>query len=128
MPKPTKYSPTAIDMVRLSKIESSENPNAYNKGSGARGLVQITKPALDEWNQYHPESKYSQQQLFDPNVNMEVGTWYMTQRIPQMLQAYNIPITPDTMLWAYNVGIGRVRAGVKPTETVNYINKYNATT
>lgn len=113
-----------IDMEQVYQIESSGNPKAYNESSQARGLGQITPIVLKEWNNFHPGLQFTAEELFNPDINREVSTWYMQKRIPQMLKAKGLPITDETMLWAYNAGIGRVVEGVKPVETRNYIQKY----
>ena len=47
-----------VDMDNIYRIESSHNPKAYNSGSKAKGLGQITPIVLKEWNNYHPNDKH----------------------------------------------------------------------
>ncbi len=110
--------PNLIDA--LIQQESSWNAGAYNKKSGATGLGQITVPALTEFNQFNKE-RYTMADMKDPQKNMRVTHWYVMDRIPQMLQAYKLPVSLDNVLWAYNAGVGRVKNKVMPQETVNYI-------
>ena len=105
----------------LIQAESSGNPTATSI-KGARGLMQITQPALDDFNLYQKKS-YVMDDMFDEGKNREVGRWYFADRIPKMLNAYQIEDTVENRLWAYNAGIGNVRKGIKPQETVNYIKK-----
>lgn len=114
-----------IDLKIIAFIESSNNPMAFNAKSGARGLYQITPICLQEWNNYHPDSKFNLQDLYNPLVSEGIAEWYLQKRIPQMLKHYGIPVKVDSILWGYNAGIGNVVKGVKPQETVDYIRKYN---
>ena len=116
-----------ICLSAVQAIESSGDPLAYNKHSGARGLYQITEICLADYNQYHTQ-QYTLEQLYDPEINEKIAAWYLLVRIPQMLDHYNIIITPDNILWAYNAGIGKVRKGIMPEETKNYIKKYHKLT
>lgn len=127
--KTVKKAPLMVDMNKIYSIESSNNPNAYNHNSGARGLGQVTSVGLADYNQLNPKAPYKQEQLFDPVVNSQVSNWTMNQRIPQMLNAYSIPDTVENRLIAYNWGIGNLRKMTQgqaqlPLETSNYIKKY----
>lgn len=124
-----------IDMKKIVQIESSGNPKAVNKKSGARGLTQLVKPTWEECVK-KLKKNWSWDDAFDGKKNLIVGTYYMNKRIPQMLKYYKIPDTVETRLAAYNWGIGYVYKAYKkygnewinyiPTETKNYIKKYNA--
>lgn len=114
-----------VDMERVFQIESSLNPQAHNRRSGAIGLGQITPVVVQEWNRYHKELPLTSDDLWNPDLNREVATWYMTERIPAMLRAFKLPVTTDNMLWAYNAGIGRVRQGRMPAETRGYLRRYH---
>lgn len=111
-----------IDMRRIAAIESSNNPKAYNKSSGARGLYQVTDICRRDYNQMTGEN-ISPAQLYDPAVNEKVSSWYFNQRIPQLLVYYGQPVTTENVLSAYNAGFSRVGKPL-PDETVNYIKKY----
>ena len=117
-----------IDMDKISMIESSNNPMAYNKHSNARGLYQITPICLADYNQYH-KIQYTTDQLYDKRINYDIAYWYMNVRIPQLLKHYKQKDTVDNRLIAYNAGIKYLIKGLKlPTETINYISKYNIDT
>lgn len=113
-----------IDMSVIAKIESSGRPDAYNARSGARGLYQITPICLQEWNNFHPKDKHTLDDLFHPDTNTKIATWFMLIRIPQMLRYYGVPVTIENMIVAWNAGIVYARRGVVPTETANFIKKY----
>ena len=90
--------------------------------AGARGIMQITQPALIDYNKYNKTS-YTMDDMYNPQVNSRVGVWYLGKRIPQMLSAYNVPDTVENRLWAYNAGIGNLTKGILPKETADYISK-----
>jgi len=117
----------------IIKNESDGDPFAYNKGSGARGLMQITRIGLNDWNNYHPKEKYKPDDLWEPEINVKIGTWMMNERGPQLLKAYRFEDTTTNRLINYNHGIGNMQKWRKkgggfdrlPDETQGYINKYN---
>jgi hypothetical protein len=55
-------------------IESDYCANAES-GAGAIGLCQIMKCCLNEYNDNH-KVKYTMEDMFDPEKNLEVGFWY----------------------------------------------------
>ena len=119
-----------IDIQAIISIESSGNPHAYNAKSGAIGLMQITEICLDEFNAFaFADNIYGLGDLYNPPVNIMIGTWYINERIPQMLKHYRIEDTVENRLISYNFGIGNLRKYLKgevklPKETRNYIKKY----
>ena len=124
-----KSSIDEVNIERIIIIESSGNPYALNERSGARGLMQITPICLKEWNNENLD-KYTLDDLYNPVINKRIGTWYMNEKIPTYLWAYNIKDTIENRLIAYNWGIGNLRNYVNgklknlPYETKRYIKKY----
>jgi soluble lytic murein transglycosylase-like protein len=114
-----------IDLDIIARIESNNNPNAYNSTSGAVGMYQITRICLEDYTNYH-KTKYLLNEMFDPIKAKIVANWYMNKRIPQMLKHYKRKDTIENRLWCYNAGIGMLLKGIKPKETKEYINKYKA--
>lgn len=119
-----------INLEAIIKIESSGDPKAFNKKSGARGLCQITPICLEEWNarQGH-RGRFEEKDLFNASINKMVANWYLNERIPAMLIHYALPVSLDFILGAYNFGIGNMKkiwnGEIKwPEETKNYIRKY----
>lgn len=51
--------------------------------------------------------------LYNPKINVKIGTWYINQRIPQMLKAYDIEDTIENRLIAYHDGIGNLQKYLK---------------
>ena len=115
-----------INLEIIKNIESSGNPNAYNKKSQAKGHYQITPITLKEWNNYNPKDKHTDKDLYNPEVNKKIADWYMNKRISQMHKAYKIQDTLENRLTSYNAGIGNTRKGRVPTETQKYIKKYKS--
>lgn len=112
----------------LIQTESSGDPSAFNKGSGARGLTQITPIAWQDLLAHYPK-KYSklnyQTDIFKPEVARMAGTDYLGI-INNYLRAYKLQQSLENLLGAYNWGIGNVRKlGIEkaPPETINYITK-----
>ncbi|MBI2630589.1 transglycosylase SLT domain-containing protein [Candidatus Pacearchaeota archaeon] len=117
----------------IISVESNGNPNAHNKTSGARGLMQITpKGGLAEWNKCNPHKRYSEKDLFDEEINRKIGSWYI-QKIVQYLEWYNIEPTIENVASVYNCGIGNFMKSLKnntnlPAETQEYFRKVRART
>lgn len=119
-----------VDLDAVRMIESSGNPQAYNESSGARGLYQITKICLDDWNGMHPREQYSLDDLWDPKINKRIAVWYLFDRIPQLLDHYGVLITTENILISYHDGIGNLRKYLKGKrvlgkEMIGYVEKYN---
>lgn len=112
-----------IDMDAIAQIESSGNPLAYNHQDGAIGLYQITPVVLKEYNAYHAQ-KFTRNNLYSAHINFAIASWYMRVRIPQMLVAYNLPLTTTNKIIAWNAGISNARKGRIPPITKQYLAKY----
>ena len=129
----------------IAQIESGGNPNAYNKESGAIGLMQITDIVLREYNKWSMKSYtvayengflvepivYKTQDLFNPEINKQIGTWYLNRIWRHYLPYYKLEQSIENLLIAYNFGIGNLvkyRQGkIKlPKETKDYLLKYKA--
>jgi len=117
------YGQNLIDLNKIKQIESSGNRLAYNKHSQARGFFQITPICLTEYNNFH-KIKYTEQDLFNGEINETISRWYFEIRIPQMLRYFKLEVNIDNILWAYNGGINKVRKNIMDNETKNYIRKY----
>jgi hypothetical protein len=118
-----KVKAETIDLSIIAKIESENNPLAYNSKSGARGLYQITAICMNDYSMYH-KTGYILQDLFNPEINKKIAEWYLNIRIPFLLSHYKQETSLDNILWAYNAGIGNLVKGIKPKETRNYILRY----
>lgn len=122
-----------INMNKIAQIESSNNPNAENPESGARGLCQIMEPTWGESVRLMKKD-WAWDDAFDADKNRQVGNFYMNRRIPQMLKAFKIPDSVEARLAAYNWGVGNLRNVYNevgedwveyiPDSVKNYILKY----
>lgn len=87
--------PAALLYAMILK-ESSGNPDAQHKKSGARGLMQLKAAAAGEHGVGYDE-------LFDPEKNVEAGSGYLAR----MMERFEGD--PKRALSAYNVGPGNTR-------------------
>lgn len=122
-----------INMDIIADIESSKNPLAYNKESGAVGEYQITDGVIRTFNaEYNPNFEYQLYLMYQPDYAFTVANWFINTKISSWLNYYDIPDTTTSRLIAYNWGIGHLRKWFKrgshwnqlPKETRNYIKKY----
>lgn len=105
-----------LNIDSFIQIESSGNPFAENKRSGARGLMQIVPSVLKEWNHFHPNQKYELDDLFNSRINVKIGTWYLDKIKNHYLPYYGIKPSIENIIIAYNWGIGNLK---KTTENRN---------
>jgi soluble lytic murein transglycosylase-like protein len=115
------------DIDAIIQIESSGNTLEFNKATSATGLCQITPICLADYNQYHKHS-YTMDEMFDPQKNMRVAEWYLSVRLPRLLECYRRPVTLENILIGYNAGVRHVIEGTLPDETRKYIAKYHRLT
>lgn len=77
---------------------------------GERGLMQITENAAADWARSEKIETFLPTDLFDPKVNIEVGTWYLKRALEHWGTRDNaVPFA----LAEYNAGRTRVRRWVK---------------
>lgn len=94
-------------------IESDFRKNAYNKYGKAYGLCQVTQPCLDEYN-WHHNTHYTLNDMFDVEKNLEVGFWYYDRLIYHYGSEFGITTTNEYSLIrdayiAYNIGITKFK-------------------
>lgn len=90
-------------------------------GAGERGLMQVTEPAAREWVEENRVRTFRAEELFDPKVNVQAGTWYLARA----LEHWEAQIDPVPFALAeYNAGASRAQrwaggnnAGVLPPDT-----------
>ena len=82
-------------------------------GKGEIGLMQITPGAVEEWRRANRQSALDRRRLTDPEVNIEIGAWYLawTARHWQDYTSKDI-----LQLAEYNAGYGRVSKLWKPAD------------
>jgi soluble lytic murein transglycosylase len=77
---------------------------------GERGLMQIMEPAAADWAKSEKVETFVPTDLFDPKVNIEVGTWYLQRALSHWASK------DDAMPFAlaeYNAGRTRVHRWIK---------------
>jgi soluble lytic murein transglycosylase-like protein len=115
-------------LAALIRVESSNNPKAYCRSTGARGLTQITPAAWRDLVANYPKKyrklKY-RRDIYRPDVAREAGKDYLNL-LKRYLKTKRIPVTLDNLLAAYNWGInnlGRFGLHRAPRQTRRYIAK-----
>jgi predicted SPOUT superfamily RNA methylase MTH1 len=114
-----------INLDAIVKVESNGKAKAYNRYSQARGVFQITPIVLVEWNERHHELRFKHEDLFDQHTSHEVAKWYLSKRIPEMLEYYDKPVNLRNILICWNAGIRAVVLHNQlPQETTVFIERY----
>jgi soluble lytic murein transglycosylase len=101
--------------------ESRFDPRKYGS-HGERGLMQVTERAANEWARENKVGDFHVDQLFDPNTNLEAGTWYLHRAVEHWKHE------PDPLPFAlaeYNAGASRAqrwsRSGVTDTSDRTFL-------
>lgn len=89
----------------IIKSESKFDPLARSH-KGAKGLMQITDQTGEWAAQEIGIEEYNHDKLYDPEINIRIGCWYMRR----LLNQYN---NLETSLAAYNAGSGNVSKWLK---------------
>nr|WP_300002795.1 lytic transglycosylase domain-containing protein [Tissierella sp.] len=120
-------------VTAIIDVESGFNKEAVS-AKDARGLMQITEQTGKWGFEQLKMDDYDNEKLFIPEVNIEIGTWYL-QRLKQEFNG-----DMDLVLAAYNGGSGNVTKWLKDKEyssdgktldkipfkeTENYVKKVN---
>jgi len=72
--------------------------------AGERGLMQVTEGAASEWAKDSKVDNFRVEELFDPKVNLQAGSWYLARA----LQHWKIQTDPVPFALAeYNAGASR---------------------
>lgn len=109
---------------KMIMVESSGNPMAQNKNSGARGLMQIMKDTAEKDSGFGVNYNLNYEELFDPEKNVKFGNDYFSG----LKKYYG---NERDALIAYNYGPGNTNKWLKdggnlnnlPNETMNYLKK-----
>ena len=114
-----------IDMSIIAQIESSNNPLAYNRHSGARGKYQLTEIAWqDVQNNFPSLRRYPFIYAYKPKVALLFAKAYFVL-IDRYIAHFGLKNDLSVKLACYNQGISPTRKGKYSKETVNYIAKYH---
>ena len=93
------YQISPVLIAAIIKTESNHNPGAINiniSGSEDVGLMQINS----EWLPRIAELGYNRESLFNPCINILVGTWVLAQEVKRFGYTW-------TAVGAYNAGPSR---------------------
>ncbi len=88
-----------VDLLWAFSLEAREscfNPRARGK-HGDCGITQITKYAIREYERLFKE-KVSQEEVFNIDRNIEIGVWYLSQKVKENKGNYRIALAK------YNAG------------------------
>ncbi|MCF7791961.1 MAG: lytic transglycosylase domain-containing protein [Victivallales bacterium] len=90
--------------------ESKFNPNAKG-GHGECGLMQIRpSTAVKDWEKYYKINLKNEGILFNPELNIEIGCWYLASCRKHWIKYSN----PDILMLAeYNAGYSNIKQWVK---------------
>jgi soluble lytic murein transglycosylase len=115
-PSPNRYDPLiheaaqrhGIDPLLVKAVIRQESAfDADARGdAGEVGLMQITRAAASDWERVNDRHLRSAGSLFTPQLNVEVGTWYLAQALRRWRSHDE---TEVMALIQYNAGPGRAR-------------------
>jgi soluble lytic murein transglycosylase len=95
---------------RESRFDAQKFGNA-----GERGLMQVSEKAAQEWARENHVENFRVEELFDPKINLEAGTWYLRRAVEHWEnQADPIPFA----LAEYNAGASRAQRWAGGDEAV----------
>ena len=104
-----------VDPLLLKAIvwrESQFHPHKTG-GSGERGLMQVSEAAAQDWVRSHKAETFRPTDLFSPRTNLEVGSWYLKQKLLRW-SAKDDPV--PFALAEYNAGGRRVDRWIAETK------------
>ena len=120
-------------VASIINVESSYDPDAISL-KDAKGLMQIGTQTGKWASDVLEIQDYKEEMLFDPEINIKIGTWYLNR----LYNEFNQDL--DLVLMAYNAGSGNVSKWLNNTEyckdginidnipfneTKNYVEKVN---
>lgn len=89
---------------KIIQIESQWKYWAKGK-KGEIGLMQIKPIVLKEWNWHGNGRIYNKYDLFDPFINVNMGKWYLHERIGEhYLPHYKLEVNDENKAASYNAG------------------------
>ncbi|RMD82396.1 MAG: lytic transglycosylase domain-containing protein [Lentisphaerae bacterium] len=96
-------------VLAVIRQESKFNVRAIGD-AGEIGLMQITRGVVLDWQRRFKQALTYPRDLFVPEINIEVGTWYLSRGLDEFHREKARKIFA---LAYYNAGPGRVRRWVK---------------
>ncbi|NMA42933.1 MAG: lytic transglycosylase domain-containing protein [Oligosphaeraceae bacterium] len=92
--------------------ESRWMPDAVGK-YGEIGLMQLTPAAVKDWSRLQKQEMPKRSEVFQPELNIEIGTWYLSWTLSQWRDYKSAEIL---QIAAYNAGHGRVSKLWRPED------------
>ena len=89
--------------------ESRFNPRAQGK-AGEIGLMQIKMDVVRDWARARSVNVPPRENIFDPYVNIEIGTWYFARAFHKWSDSTHALLLA---LGEYNAGPGRLRRWIR---------------
>ena len=102
----TKYEIDPLFVAAMIREESRFNADIVSY-AGAIGLMQIMPANGPEFSRRLKISRFNTKMLYDPDINIQMGTWYMKSLMDQFDNNHAL------VAGAYNGGPGRMRRWIK---------------
>ena len=115
-----QHNKTSIpDQIINAVIERESNFDVMAEGGiGEFGLMQVTQTVIDLFEE---ETGRSVANPNDAVMNINVGAWYLLDKIPRYLDYYGHTVNVENVIKAYNAGIGNLNKGNIPQLTLDYV-------
>ncbi len=126
-PKENAYDPMIVNITRDAGVdpfliraliwrESRFNPLTHGSAD-ERGLMQIKPDVGEMWAKANKIEDFKDDDLYDPETNIRVGTWYLNRSLKRWSQTDD----PTTFALAeYNAGHGNAMKWVDPLAPLNH--------
>lgn len=111
-----------VDLRIIAQIETGGHSNpSHAKGDDGMSLgrLQVSRGMLRDFNAIN-QTHIKDSALFNEATNAHVAIWFLTTRIPQVLESKRIPVSKDSIILAYNGGFHRTPS----KKARNYLKKY----
>ncbi len=97
--------------------ESNFDPLTHGSAADEHGLMQVTPEVGEMWAKANKISDYTDDKLYDPEINIRVGTWYLSRAIKHWNQTDD-PVT--FALAEYNAGRKNALKWVDPAAPLDH--------
>ena len=126
-PHESPYDPIIVEVARDNGVdpflvraliwrESRFNPMTLGTAQ-EHGLMQVTPAVGEEWAKANKKDNFTPDDLYNPRVNIQAGTWYLSHAI----RHWNQTDEPTTFALAeYNAGRTNALKWVDPTDPYNH--------
>jgi len=126
-PKESVYDPQIVTIARSAGVdpflvraliwrESRFDPNTHGEAD-EHGLMQVTPDVGQMWAKANKIDDYRDDELYDPETNIRVGTWYLHRALQHWSQTDD-PVT--FALAEYNAGRKNALKWVDPLAPLNH--------